>query len=50
MHNVLYIFAVNKITPDLIQKIIKEKIKTGKSDPEFDLTTDNLKNAPFILY
>ena len=42
--------AVDKVTPDLIKTIVKEKIKTGKSDPEFDLTTDNLKNAPDILF
>ena len=29
---------------------MKEKIRPGKSDPENDLTTDNLKNAPFSLY
>ena len=44
------IIEVDKITPILIQKIIKEKIKPGKSDPEYDLTTDNLKNAPFALF
>ena len=27
-----------------------KKIKPNKSDPEFDLTTDNLKNAPHSLY
>ena len=37
---------VNRVTPDLIEKILKEKIKNGKSDPEFDLTTDGLKHAP----
>ena len=42
--------AVDKVTPDLIKSIVKEKIKTGKSDPEFDLTTDNLKNAPDSLF
>ena len=26
--------------------VLKEKIKNGKSDPEFDLTTDCLKQAP----
>ena len=41
---------VDKVTPDLIKEIIKEKIKPGKNDPEFDLTTDNLKNAPDILF
>ena len=30
----------------MIEKIIKEKIKNGKADPEFDLTTDCLKQAP----
>ena len=41
---------VDKVTPELIKKIVKEKIKNGKTDPEFDLTTDNLKNAPDILF
>ena len=41
---------VDKVTPELIKKIIKEKIKSGKNDPEFDLTTDNLKNASNILF
>ena len=41
---------VNRVTPELIQKIIKDKIKPGKSDPEHDITTDNLKNAPFSLF
>ena len=44
------ILDVQKVTPELIQKIIKEKIKPDKSDPEFDITTDNLKNAPISLY
>ena len=44
------IVDVRKITPELIQKIIKERIKPGKSDPEYDITTDNLKNAPFSLF
>ena len=35
---------------DLIKRIVKEKIKPGKNDPDFDLTTDNLKNAPDILF
>jgi hypothetical protein len=41
---------VDKVTPGLIKEIIKKKIKSGKNDPEFDLTTDNLKNAPDILF
>ena len=44
------LIQVDKVTPDLIKKIIKEKIKSDKSDPEFDLTTNNLKNAPDILF
>ena len=34
------ILDVQKVTPELIQKIIKEKIKPDKSDPEFDITTE----------
>ena len=41
---------VNKVTPKLIKKIIEEKIKPGKSDPEHDVTTDNLRNAPYSLF
>ena len=41
---------VQKVTPDLIKEIICKKIKPKKSDPEYDLTTDNLKNAPFSLF
>ena len=41
---------VDRITPGLIKTIIKEKIKPGKQDPEFDLSTDNLKNAPDNLF
>ena len=44
------IIEVEKVTPSLIQKIIKEKIKPGKNDPENDLTTDNLKSAPYSLF
>ena len=44
------IVDVRKVTPELIQQIIKDKIKPGKSDPEHDITTDNLRNAPFSLY
>ena len=40
---------VNKVTPELISTIIKEKIKNGKTDPEFDLTTDCFKQAPIEL-
>ena len=41
---------VLKVTPDLIKEIICKKIKPNKSDPEYDLTTDNLKNAPDSLF
>ena len=44
------ILDVKKVTPEFIQKIVKEKIKPGKSDPEHDITTDNLENAPFSLF
>ena len=40
---------VEKVTPELIQRIVRVKIKSDKSDPEFDLTTNNLKQAPFNL-
>ena len=41
---------VDKVTPDLIAKIVKEKINPGKTDPEYDLTTDSIKNDPFEFY
>ena len=41
---------MERVTPELIKMIIKEKIKSGKNDPEEDMTTDNLKNAPYSLY
>ena len=44
------IIDVRKVTPELIRKIVKDKIKPGKADPEYDITTDNLKNAPFSLF
>ena len=37
---------VDKVTPELIENILKHKIKNGKSDSEFDITTDGLKQAP----
>ena len=37
---------VNKITPSLVQKFLKEKINSGKTDSDADMTTDSLKNAP----
>ena len=41
-----YLNDVDKVTPELIAKIVAEKIRPGKSDPEYDLTTDSMKNAP----
>ena len=41
---------VDKVTPVLIKRISKETIKQGKNYPEFDPTTDNLKNDPLILF
>ena len=40
------ILNVSKITPELIRKILSSKIKSGKTDSEFDLTTDAMKNSP----
>ena len=37
---------VDKVTPELVQKIIKQKLKNDKVDPELDLTTNALKNSP----
>ena len=36
---------MDKITPEFIAKSVAEKIKPGKSDSEYDLTTDSIKNA-----
>ena len=44
------ILDVERVTPELIKRIMKEKIKPGKNDPEDDLTTDNLRNAPYSLF
>ena len=44
------IIDVKKVTPELIKNIVQEKIKPNKSDPEFDMTTNNLKQAPFSLF
>ena len=41
---------VNKVDASLIKRIVKEKLKSSKTDPEFDLTTDALKNSPDSLY
>ena len=41
---------VDKVTGELVEHILKQKIKNGKSDPEFDITTDSLKNAPKELH
>ena len=41
---------VDKVDGDLIKKIVKEKLKSSKTDPEFDITTDALKNSPEILF
>ena len=41
---------VLKVTPELVQTIIKEKIRPDKSDPSFDMTTSNLKHAPYSLF
>ena len=38
-----------KVTPDIIKDAVKH-IKTNKSDPVFDFTSDCLKNAPNNLY
>ena len=37
---------VDKVNADLIQKILKENVKSAKTDPEFEITTDALKNGP----
>ena len=41
---------VEKVTGNLIGYILKEKIKNGKGDPEFDITTDALKSASNDLH
>ena len=38
-----------KVTPDIIKDAVKH-IKSNKSDPVFDFTSDCLKNAPNTLY
>ena len=41
---------VNKVNSALIKRIVKEKLKCSKTDPEFDITTDALKNSPEMLF
>ena len=41
---------VDKVNGSLIKRIVKEKLKSSKTDPEFDITTDALKNSPDCLY
>ena len=43
-------YEVEKVTPALIKRIIKEKIRPGKGDHEKYLTTDNLIRAPDNLF
>ena len=43
------IVDVLKGTPELIKEIICKKIKSNKSDPEYDLTTDNLNLLLFVM-
>ena len=40
---------VEKVTPELIKKAVK-RIKSNKSDPVLDITSDCLKNAPDDLF
>ena len=40
---------VEKFTGGLIKRNVKEKLKSSKTDPEFDVTTDALKNSPDSL-
>ena len=40
---------VNKVTGGLVNKIIQNKLKNNKQDPEFNVTTDALKNSPTQL-
>ena len=42
--------AVDRVTCKLVKIIVKEKLKRSKTDPEFDITTDALKNSPDSLY
>ena len=42
--------VVDKVNGSLIKRIVKEKLKSSKTDPEFDITTDALKNSPDSLY
>ena len=37
---------VEKVTSEMVENILKTKIKNGKSDPDFDITTDCLKQGP----
>ena len=41
---------VERVTGELIKQIVKEKLKSSKTDPEFDVTSDALKNSPDILF
>ena len=41
---------VDKVDGALIKRIVKEKLKCSKTDPEFDITTDALKNSPDCLF
>ena len=40
---------INKVNPNLIKEAL-DKIKSNKSDPLLDFSSDFLKNAPEILY
>ena len=42
--------VLNKVDASLIKRLVKEKLKCNKTDPEFDLTTDALKHSPDSLY
>jgi hypothetical protein len=41
--------VIKEVNPQLIQMILKKKLKRDKSDVESDMTTDCLINAPFGL-
>ena len=41
--------TLNKVDSKLVHKIINNKLKNDKADPEFDVTTDALKTSPFEL-
>ena len=41
--------VIDKVTPCLIDKIISNRLKPGKTDVDADITTDCLKNAPYEL-